>query len=50
VPTTFVEIESPYGHDAFFLPNERLATTLRGFLANVLRRVRRRAAAKEGRP
>jgi len=50
VPTTFVELDSPYGHDAFFLPNETLAATLSGFLANVLRRVREGAGAKGGRP
>ena len=48
VPTTFVELDSPYGHDAFFLPNERLAATLAGFLENVQRRVRE-AAARGGR-
>jgi len=42
--TTFVELDSPYGHDAFFLPNEHLAATLAGFLENVQRRVREAAA------
>ena len=46
--TTFVELDSPYGHDAFFLPNERLAATLAGFLENVQRRVRQ-AAPRGGR-
>jgi len=41
VPTTFMEIKSGYGHDAFLLPNESLAGTIAGFLANVHRRVRR---------
>ena len=45
VPTTFVELDSPYGHDAFFLPNERLSATIAGFLANVLRRGRQRAGS-----
>ena len=40
VPTTFLELHSPYGHDAFLLPNEPLAATITGFLANVQRRVR----------
>ena len=40
VPTTFLELNSPYGHDAFLLPNEPLAATITGFLANVQRRVR----------
>ena len=43
VPTTFMELDSPYGHDAFLLPNAQLAEGLTGFLANVLRRVRARA-------
>lgn len=41
VPTTFTELQSDYGHDAFLVPNDRLARTLTGFLANVQRRVRR---------
>ena len=40
VPTTVLELNSPYGHDAFLLPNEQLAATIAGFLANVQRRVR----------
>jgi homoserine O-acetyltransferase len=40
VPTTFLELNSPYGHDAFLLPNEQLSATIAGFLANVQRRVR----------
>jgi homoserine O-acetyltransferase len=40
VPTTFLDIPNPYGHDAFLLPNEQLAQTVSGFLANVHRRVR----------
>ncbi len=43
VPTTFMELDSPYGHDAFLLPNAQLAEGLAGFLANVLRRERSRA-------
>jgi homoserine O-acetyltransferase len=50
VPTTFLELEAPYGHDSFFLPNPPLADTIAGFLANVQRRLRDRAAAKGGRP
>jgi len=40
VATTFVELDSPYGHDAFFLPNEHLTVTIAAFLENVQRRVR----------
>ena len=40
VPTTFLEIQNPYGHDAFLLPNDQLWTTVRSFLANVHRKVR----------
>jgi homoserine O-acetyltransferase len=48
IPTTFVELQSPYGHDAFFLPSEQMSATIAGFLENVLRRVRQGARA-EGR-
>jgi homoserine O-acetyltransferase len=50
VPTTFLELDAPYGHDSFFLPNPALADTISGFLANVVRRLRDGAAAKGGRP
>jgi homoserine O-acetyltransferase len=40
VPTTFIELDAPYGHDSFFHPNETLGGALSGFLANVQRRVR----------
>lgn len=40
VPTTFLEIESSYGHDSFLLPNKQLAEAVTGFLANVQKRVR----------
>ena len=40
VPTTFLEIANPYGHDAFLLPNEELAITISGFLTHVQRHVR----------
>jgi homoserine O-acetyltransferase/O-succinyltransferase len=50
VPTTFLELDSPYGHDAFFLPNPPMADTLAGFLDNVLRRRRAGTATKGGRP
>jgi homoserine O-acetyltransferase len=46
VPTTFTELDSPYGHDAFLLPNEQLAATISGFLANVQRRVRGEGQAR----
>jgi homoserine O-acetyltransferase len=32
---SFCEIEAEWGHDAFLLPNERLATLIRGFLDSV---------------
>jgi hypothetical protein len=47
VPTTFLEIPSAYGHDAFLLPNEDLGNAIGGFLANVQRRVRREAAGAD---
>ena len=40
VPTTFMEIESPHGHDAFFLPNEPLAGALAGFLQNAYKKAK----------
>jgi homoserine O-acetyltransferase len=46
VPTTFIELASDYGHDAFLLPNEQLSGAVTGFLANVQRRVRE---GREGR-
>jgi homoserine O-acetyltransferase len=48
VPTTFLEVPSAYGHDAFLLPNEKMEGTIAGFLENVHRRVRR--GEEEGRP
>jgi homoserine O-acetyltransferase len=50
IPTTFVELDSPHGHDAFFLPNKRLSATLAGFLANVLERRRKASGAGGDRP
>lgn len=35
VPTTFMEIPSDYGHDAFFLPNDELSEAVDGFLSHV---------------
>jgi homoserine O-acetyltransferase/O-succinyltransferase len=40
VPTTFLELDAPHGHDSFFLPNPPMADAIAGFLANVLRRQR----------
>ena len=40
VPTTFLEIENPYGHDAFLLPSEPLSTAVAGFLSHAQRHVR----------
>ncbi len=50
IPTTFVELDSPHGHDAFFLPNERLSATIAGFLSNVVRRGREAAASGSANP
>ena len=44
VQTTFLEIPSAYGHDAFLLPNDQMAETITGFLGNVQRHVRESAA------
>jgi homoserine O-acetyltransferase len=41
VPTTFLDIPNPYGHDAFLLPSDELSQTIGGFLANVQKRERR---------
>jgi len=49
VPTTFVELQSDYGHDAFLLPNAQLNDAVSGFLANVLRRVRGGGHGGQGR-
>jgi homoserine O-acetyltransferase len=46
IPTTFLELQSPYGHDAFFLPNPQMSATIAGFLENVLRRVRASGGAE----
>jgi len=43
VVTTFCELESQYGHDAFLLKDEQLESTIRDFLRNVQKRVRRKA-------
>ncbi len=43
VYTTFCQLESEYGHDAFLLKDEQLASAIRGFLDNTLR------ARREGR-
>lgn len=43
IPTTFLEVPNAYGHDAFLLPNEQLAESVSGFLANVQQRVRQHA-------
>jgi len=50
VPTTFVELDSPYGHDAFLLPNPQLSEVLSGFLSNVLRRLREGGQGRAGAP
>ncbi len=48
VPTTFTELQSDYGHDAFLLPNDQLARAVTGFLANVQRRVRGQSGGATG--
>ena len=55
--TTFLELDSPHGHDAFLLPNPALASAVAGFLENIQRQVRAGSAeppdenpGKEGRP
>ena len=40
VPTTFLELDSSHGHDAFLLPSEQQAAMIAAFLENVQRRVR----------
>ncbi len=45
VPTSFVEIPSDYGHDAFLLPNDAFEGAVHGFLASVHRRVRKGAGS-----
>ena len=32
---SFCEIEAPWGHDAFLLPNERFNSLIRGFLDRI---------------
>lgn len=39
--TTFLEISSNYGHDAFLLPNDELSGAVSGFLSHVQGRLRR---------
>jgi len=49
VETTFCEMESEYGHDAFLLEDEKLADILRSFLRNTHEKVRRTTAQGSGR-
>jgi homoserine acetyltransferase len=37
IRTSFLEIPSTYGHDAFLLPNPKLGQAIAGFVASVLR-------------
>jgi homoserine O-acetyltransferase len=46
VVTTFCELASQYGHDAFLLQDEQLASAMREFLRHTLRDVRRRNRTK----
>jgi len=41
IPTTFLEVPSNYGHDAFLLPNDLMESAIRGFLAAVAKGGRR---------
>ena len=50
IPTTFLELDAPYGHDSFFLPNGPMADAIAGFLEHVQRRERRPSEPKGGRP
>ncbi|MBI5897137.1 MAG: hypothetical protein HZB24_14420 [Desulfobacterales bacterium] len=34
-PVSFIEIDSPYGHDAFLVEVEKLSRIISGFLAGV---------------
>jgi homoserine O-acetyltransferase/O-succinyltransferase len=38
-PVSFIEIDSPYGHDAFLVEEARLARIVSGFLKGVAREV-----------
>lgn len=38
-PVSFIDIESPYGHDAFLLEEEKLTRIVSGFLAGVRKQV-----------
>jgi homoserine O-acetyltransferase len=48
VMTTFCELPSEYGHDAFLLEDEQLSSAIREFLRHVYQDVRRRRGAPEG--
>jgi len=39
IPTTYLEVPSTYGHDAFLLPNERYAAAIHDFIMNIYQRV-----------
>jgi homoserine O-acetyltransferase len=43
---SFCEIEAPWGHDAFLLPNERLDTLMGGFLERMERELEKERARK----
>ncbi len=47
IMTTFCELASEYGHDAFLLDDEQLRSMIRDFLRHTLTGVRRRDAARE---
>jgi homoserine O-acetyltransferase len=48
ISTTFLEIPSEYGHDAFLLPSEQLSNAIAGFLANAQQRVQNAARGGNG--
>lgn len=50
VRTSYLDIPSGYGHDAFFLPNPEFADAVRGFLNNALARERQRATTTAASP
>ncbi|MHC4593267.1 MAG: hypothetical protein ACYS8L_11335, partial [Planctomycetota bacterium] len=48
VPTTFCELESEYGHDAFLLEDKQLTQAISGFLRNTYAALARQEAPAGG--
>ena len=48
LPTTFCELPSGYGHDAFLLDDPQLTEMISGFMRHTLREVRGRPASDGG--